>query len=163
MDPNQYKTLLRELEAKKAELSAEIAEIYKAQFPLPTLNGRQLRPDGFYYDRIDGIDLRVCEDCEKPIPRYRDFPQGLTSPESDSGSDDWNMPKKSRMAVVEGKECMEVLRKAVCLDCYLAAFQRVYPEAAVPDLSRILMDGTEAYKPDEIPEYAPSPGQPKFH
>lgn len=80
--------------------------------------------DGFYYQ--DGI--RVCEDCWQPIPRYVDFPQGLTSPES----------AKYRATSVEGKEGIEALRKAVCLPCYHAAFQRAYPGAISTPLSDLV-------------------------
>lgn len=86
--------------------------------------------DGFYYD---AVGVRVCEDCWRPIPRYVDHLGGLTSPESD-GDPGGNFAK-FRMTAVEGKAAKEALRKAVCLPCYLAAFQRFYPGAALPALS----------------------------
>jgi hypothetical protein len=95
------------------------------------------QPDGFYYRRDGETTARVCEDCWKPIPKYIDFPQGLTSPESD-GDSNGNFAKRQRtsIAVEAGyREVWEPLRKCVCLPCYNAAFQRVYPGARLPDLS----------------------------
>lgn len=90
--------------------------------------GVRLSGDGFFTTTIlrDGasMDVRVCEDCWQPMPRYLDFPMGLTSPESDA---------KVRRATVEGKAGIEHLRKAVCLPCYVEAFGRVYPTAPRPE------------------------------
>ncbi len=140
---------ISELEAQRRELDAKLAGL-QSQVPVPTLNGRPLRADGFYYETINGVDQRICEKCEKPIPRYVDFPQGLTSPDSD-GDGSWNRGKK-RFVAVEGKSAIEPLRVAVCLDCYLSVFRKMYPLAKLPELSRTLLDGTEAYMPDEVPE-----------
>ena len=84
--------------------------------------------NGFY----SRAGQRVCEDCWQEMPRYVDFPQGLTSPESD-GDAGGNFAKTRRMGV-DGKDGREALRKAVCLPCYFAAFQRVYPGAGLPEL-----------------------------
>jgi hypothetical protein len=92
-------------------------------------SGVQQDGAGFYVR--DG--RRLCEDCWQPIPAYIDFPFGLTSPESD-GDAGGNFAKR-RPFGVEGKPGVEALRKAVCLPCYLAAFERVYPGAVPPDLS----------------------------
>ena len=86
---------------------------------------------GFFVRRADGI--RVCEDCLQPIPPYVDFPVGLVSPESD-GDAGGNFAKR-RPYSVEGKVGIEALRKAVCLPCYLTAFERVYPGQLKPDLN----------------------------
>lgn len=107
------------------------------------------RADGFYYTKRGDMDVRTCEDCWKPIPRYLDFPQGLTSPESD-GDAGGNFAKTRSMGV-EGKEGREALRKAVCLPCYNKAFKRTYPGHPLPKLSGVLIDGQENYVPDFEP------------
>jgi hypothetical protein len=76
--------------------------------------------------------LRVCEDCWQVIPRYVDFPRGLVSPESD-GDHGGNFAKRRPMAVAD-KMGVEALQKVVCLGCYLAAFDRMYPGAKAPTL-----------------------------
>lgn len=105
--------------------------------------------DSYYYRVEDGKSQRVCEDCFEIIPRYRDFPQGLTSPESDGdpfgngakyktvldGATDYGQPRVSRMACP----------KAVCLPCYYRAFRRMYPDAEMQILSGELMPTTEKY------------------
>ena len=114
--------------------------------------------DGFFYTRIDNRMVRVCEDCWEPIPNYVDFPHGLTSPESD-GDAGGNFAKK-RTASVEGKNAVEPMRKAVCLDCYFYAFMRVYPDAALPELSGL--QRTESIAPPPEPEVeAVFVGEPK--
>jgi hypothetical protein len=114
--------------------------------------------DGFWYqvvrrDTTDGTvemqAVRVCEDCWQTIPRYVDFPEGLTSPESD-GDAGGNFAKRRPMNV-EGKEGFEALRKAVCLPCYLAAFQRCYPDAAQPEFSDLVIPPTIRYVPPPEP------------
>lgn len=88
-------------------------------------SGATLSADGFFYH---ASGRRLCEDCWQPIPRYVDFPLGLTSPES-------HKPRALSLGVSEtGGELggMEQLPKAVCLPCYLLAFMRVYPEAELP-------------------------------
>jgi hypothetical protein len=105
-------------------------------------DGVTLGADGFFSRMIvrDGVSMpvRVCEDCWETIPRYIDFPLGLTSPESDLGAG------KFRQAVVDGKIAAEHLPKAVCLPCYLDAFARMYPGATLPDLRRdVLRDGQQ--------------------
>lgn len=105
--------------------------------------------DGFFSRTIqrDGQthQVRVCEDCWQNIPRYVDFPAGLISPESDGAG---GMVPKLRPGTVETDSperaaAAEHLWKAVCLPCYLAAFERVYPDAALPDLSaNVVGDGT---------------------
>lgn len=107
------------------------------------------RADGFFYIKYNDVDVRVCEDCWKPIPRYVDFPQGLTSPESD-GDQGGNFAK-TRSTSVEGKEGKEAMRKAVCLPCYNKAFKRVHPNAPLPKLSGVLINGQESYAPDFVP------------
>ena len=100
---------------------------------------RQNPGDMFWY-RLDGDNMsaqRVCENCWQDIPRYRDFPSGLTSPDSD-GDSGGNFAK-TRKTTAEGLEAKEALRMAVCLPCYFEAFQRVYPGAELPDLSPVLM------------------------
>lgn len=98
----------------------------------PPADARQM-PDGFFYKQVDDKQALVCEDCWRIMPRYVDFPQGLTSPESD-GDPSGNYAKK-RLTAVEGMQAVEPLRRAVCLDCYFEAFQRVYPDATLPELS----------------------------
>jgi hypothetical protein len=87
--------------------------------------------------RISMTAQRVCEDCWEDIPRYKDFPYGLTSPESD-GDAGGNFAKR-RASSAEGLSAVEALRKSVCLKCYLKSFRRVYPEANLPKLSKELM------------------------
>lgn len=96
--------------------------------------------------------VRVCEDCWQNIPRYVDFPYGLTSPES----------AKTRQVHIEGKRGVEHVRKAVCLPCYCAAFARTYPGAALPIFNEELVgDGTPVPAPpapiDEM--FVSEPGQ----
>ena len=97
--------------------------------------------DGFFARSIlrdgEAYDVRVCEDCWQTIPRYVDFPYGLTSPESDGAGGavpKWR-PGRVDTEAPQRAAAIEHLLKAVCLPCYLAAFQRVYPEAAVPEFS----------------------------
>jgi hypothetical protein len=114
--------------------------------------------DGFFYRTItrDGAshNVRVCEDCWSNIPRYVDFPAGLISPESDGtetavakmrpGTVETDSPKRAAGA--------EHLWKAVCLPCYIAAFGRVYPEAACPDLrGDVIGDGAPIQLPPPTP------------
>ena len=106
--------------------------------------GVQFNPsDGYYYRELDQKPLRVCEDCWQVIPRYRDFPQGLISPESDG--DAHGNGAKTRRSVVEGKPAVAHLPKAICLPCYVAAFTRVYPTAVCMPLSAELVPTGEAY------------------
>ena len=101
--------------------------------------------DGFFYK--DG--RRYCEDCWAPIPQYVDFPQGLTSPESD-GDKGGNFAKRRKIDYHDKKDVWEPLRKAVCLDCYNLAFARVYPGAELPELSRMVRVTTEHAQPEPI-------------
>ena len=103
--------------------------------------------DGFYYDEQG---KRLCEDCWKPIPKYRDFPDGLVSPESDG--DRGGNGAKTRKTAIEGKDATEALRKAVCLDCYQAAFQRFYPGAPLAEMSRVIRETTERLAPEPVQE-----------
>lgn len=115
--------------------------------------------DGFYYEKQGEKSVRVCEDCWKPIPRYVDFPQGLTSPESD-GDAGGNFAKVRMIPIPESdKRGVEHLQKAVCLPCYLLAFNRVYPNAELPEFRDKVIGGIEQYAPDYIPplEYVPEP------
>ena len=74
---------------------------------------------------------RACEDCWETMPLYVDHPGGLISPESDI-----EVPtRKTRAVVVAGLMATEALPKVVCLPCYLAAFQRFYPDAPAPAVS----------------------------
>jgi len=114
--------------------------------------------DGFFYARIENLMVRVCEDCWSPIPNYIDFPHGLTSPESD-GDQGGNFAKK-RKSAVEGKDAFEPLRKAVCLECYFTAFSRVYPGAALPDLSPLQRNAPAP--PVEPEREAAFVGEPKL-
>lgn len=101
--------------------------------------------DGFFYrtvsvpDSVTGgtntVQTLVCEDCWQPIPRYLDFPKGLVSPESDGdGGGNFIKARLVAMETNDPKMGREHLQKAVCLPCYTAAFQRVYPGAAAPKL-----------------------------
>lgn len=98
--------------------------------------------DGYFYRDVEYkgqlASFRVCEDCWKIIPHYVDFSGGLVSPESD-GDRNGNGAKTrvvpAPAETVTPKTAVEHLRKAVCLSCYCAAFQRVYPSATLPDLN----------------------------
>ncbi len=103
--------------------------------------------DGFYYTP-EG--QRLCEDCWTVIPRYVDFPQGLTSPQSD-GDSGGNFAKK-RKVEVDGKSTTEPLRRAVCLSCYYQAFAIVYPGVTPPALSDLVIPDTRAYTPEQTIE-----------
>lgn len=114
--------------------------------------------DGYFSRTIqrDGVthNVRVCEDCWENIPRYVDFPAGLVSPESDG---DGNAMPKLRLATVETDSpersaAAEHLFKAVCLSCYFVAFQRVYPNAALPDLrADVVGDGAPVTPVPPVP------------
>ena len=87
---------------------------------------------------VMAIHHLVCEDCWKDIPKYVDFPRGLVSPESD-GDRAGNFAKHRQVAPpheLQNKDAMatEALQKAVCLKCYLKAFQRFYPGIKPPKL-----------------------------
>lgn len=101
----------------------------------------QQAPDGtFYRNTQNGADitaLRVCEDCWQVIPRYTDFPRGLVSPESDG--DAGGNGAKTRKTVVVEKDGIEHLQKVVCLSCYFAAFDRVYPGGVRPELRAVVI------------------------
>jgi hypothetical protein len=113
--------------------------------------------DGYFTRTIqrDGVthNVRVCEDCWQNIPRYVDFPAGLISPESDGAG---GVVPKLRPGTVETDSperaaAAEHLWKAVCLPCYLAAFQRVYPEAGFPTLSaNVVGDGAPVEPPPPV-------------
>lgn len=121
--------------------------------------------DGYFTRHIlrDGqpVAVRVCEGCWQVIPRYVDFPLGLTSPESDG--DAQGNGAKVRRIVMETNDPqggVEHLRIALCVPCYLAAFQRVYPGAKLPDLSvDVVGDGApiEAPPPPADETFVPDP------
>jgi hypothetical protein len=104
--------------------------------------------DGFFSRTIqrDGQIhyVRVCEDCWRNIPRYVDFPAGLISPESDGagGAVPKLRPSTVETDSPERASAAEHLWKALCLPCYLEAFQRVYPGAVCPELNaNVVGDG----------------------
>jgi hypothetical protein len=114
-----------------------------------------LQADGLFVREIvrDGVTqrVRVCEACWSVIPRYVEFQFGLVSPDSDG--DAQGNGAKRRRATVEGRRGWEHLRKVVCLPCYLAVFQAVYPGAALPELSSaVIGDGTPVEPPPPPPE-----------
>lgn len=116
--------------------------------------------DGYFTRRLvrDGVpqDVRVCEGCWQNIPRYVDFPYGLVSPESDG---DAAKTRRISMETNTASAGVEHLRKAVCLPCYLAAFSRQYPDAALPVLSAdVIGDGTPVASP--VPPEELSVGDP---
>ena len=122
-------------------------EYLKSQANIPPRipDGVSQQWDGFYYR--DGV--RYCEDCWEPIPKYVDFPLGLTSPESD-GDRTGNFAKYRMVnmaATAYERQVREPLRKAVCLDCYNEAFQRFYPGAILPELSRQVRITTQYEQP----------------
>ena len=108
---------------------------------------RRSPSDSYYYREIlttTGLaSIRVCEDCWIPIPRYRDFPGGLISPESDGDREQHGA--KTHGLYIEGKPCRGVSPKAVCVSCYQAAFARMYPEAELAPLSEDLLSTNEKY------------------
>jgi hypothetical protein len=114
--------------------------------------------DGFFTRTIvrDGVEhhVRVCEDCWDNIPRYIDFPAGLISPESDGAT---GTVPKVRPSTVETESPLrsaaaEHLWKAVCVPCYLTAFQRVYPTAPLPNLrADVVGDGAPITPPAPVP------------
>jgi hypothetical protein len=91
----------------------------------------------------------------REIPTYVDFPLGLTSPESDGDREGRNA--KRRPAAVEGKEGIEALRKAVCLDCYYLAFKRHYPGAVCAEFSRAIRHMEIVQDPVPEVSYMPDP------
>lgn len=113
--------------------------------------------DGYFSRTIqrDGQThhVRVCEDCWQNIPRYVDFPAGLVSPESDGAA---GAVPKLRPTTVETDSpdraaAAQHLWKAVCLPCYLAAFERVYPEAICPEMSAAVVgDGAPVQPPPPV-------------
>lgn len=105
--------------------------------PLPP-DGVYQQPDGFWYHQtihpVHGTlgAVRVCEDCWHEIPPYDGARYGFVSPESD----------KSRPVTFSGEHNFEAggqeqIAKTVCRECYLSAFQRVYPGADLPALPDI--------------------------
>lgn len=110
--------------------------------------------DGFFSRRIvrDGQThhVRVCEDCWQNIPRYVDFPFGLTSPESDGLAEavpKW-APDVVETDAPQRAHALRHLAKAVCVACYLAAFKRVYPDALPPVFSlAVIGDGAPVTPP----------------
>lgn len=111
--------------------------------------------DGVYFRTVattdrDGnitqVQVRVCEDCWQPIPQYVDFPRGLVSPESDG--DEHGNGIKQRYTAVGPKMGWEHVSKVVCLNCYLAAFARVYPTAPLPTLRADYIETVEPYEED---------------
>ena len=112
--------------------------------------------DGYYY----GSDGRYCEDCWRVIPKYVDFNLGLVSPESDDPKGNAGKWREIEMGASEySRKVRQPLRKAVCLDCYLLAFARVYPNAKLPELSRSVRVTTQFEDPEPISEtvYVPDP------
>lgn len=82
--------------------------------------------DGKLYKFVDGQQVLLCADCEKDMPIYRDAPSGYVSPES----------SEVRLTSIMGLPGVEALEKPVCVECYLKAFQRVYPGEKLPKLSK---------------------------
>lgn len=115
---------------------------------------RQMQPDGTVV--VEWV--RVCEDCWQVIPRYVDFPQGLTSPESDGYPDIGFSLAKTRPTAVEGKAAIEPLRKAVCLPCYQAAMERCYPGATFTALSDLVYPPAVRMRPEPEPPLISVPG-----
>lgn len=117
----------------------------------------RLGGDGFFTRTIqrDGQthNVRVCEYCWDDIPRYVHFPQGLVSPESDGGE---GVPPKIRPGTVDTDSplrsaAVEHLWRAACLPCYLEAFARMYPGAALPELpADVVGDGTPVEAPPPV-------------
>lgn len=114
--------------------------------------------DGYFTRQIirDGTthNVRVCEDCWENIPRYVDFPAGLSSPENE---DHARTVAKLRPSTVETDSperaaAVQHLHRAVCLPCYMAAFHRVYPTADLPLLSaKVIGDGAPVEPPPPVP------------
>lgn len=135
--------------------------IPEAPPPANLPNDVTLRADGTYSRPVTEmhpetgetrtVHALVCEDCWEAIPSYLDFPNGLTSPESD-GDAGGNFAKTRIEAIgSEGKMGMAHLPKVVCLPCYHLAFARVYPGAALPEL-RDLIRVTRAAIPSPVPD-----------
>lgn len=117
----------------------------------------RLEATGFFSREIvrDGVthQARVCEDCWQDIPRYVDCPAGLISPESDGAAG--TVPKLRPSTVEtdspERAAAVEHLWKAVCVPCYRQAFQRVYPDAALPALREdVIGDGAPVTPPAPV-------------
>jgi hypothetical protein len=107
--------------------------------------------DGLFSRLVEGRSLRVCEDCWQTIPPYRDFPQGLISPESDGAGGAVPKLQVTTTDTTSPDRALAALhvRKVVCLPCYYHAFQRVYPGAVLPYLSESLIDLVPTATPDE--------------
>lgn len=114
MDVTEFAALV---EARKARKPADLAQA----------------ADGYYYRE----GRRVCEDCWQVIPRYVDFPLGLVSPDSDGMGGNF---AKTATLVVEGKEGTWHQAMSVCLPCYLAAFKRWAPDAALPEFNEAVLE-----------------------
>ena len=164
--------LLKAISTDPEFLEAVRGLLTEAPPPLPPLAPPANMPsdvsqgnDGICFRTItrtdaDGVvtttQVRVCEDCWTEIPRYVDFPRGLVSPES--GGDAGGNGIKRKWTTVGEKQGWESLQKVVCLACYLAAFQRTYPDAALPDLRPDFTEIIEPYTPaPEIAEYVAEP------
>jgi len=115
-------------------------------------------PDG----SINMTQAFVCEDCWKEIPKYLDFPRGLTSPESDG--DAGGNYQKHRKVWIQGAngmlEATEALQKTVCRECYIEAFKRTYPGKRLPVLSPEVYqvkDEAKIEQPVTEMEFVPAP------
>lgn len=107
-------------------------------------------PDGLFSMIVYGKRVRVCEDCWQPIPPYRDFPQGLTSPESDGANGRVPKRKITQTETLDPSRRLaaQAIRKAVCFECYVEAFRRTYPMAGLPPLLPVLQPTQVAAEPD---------------
>jgi hypothetical protein len=146
--------VLRTLEATYVD--PELWNNYLAASDRP--NDVTITGDGYFSRTIqrDGVmhNVRVCEDCWQSIPRYVDFPAGLVSPESDGAGDvvpKWK-PGTVETDSPERSAGVQHLFKAVCLPCYIAAFNRVYPTASLPILNaNVVGDGAPIEPTESIP------------
>lgn len=112
--------------------------------PIPS--GIVAQADGLFSRLVDGMSRRVCESCWQIVPPYRDYPHGLTSPESDGAGGAVPKLKVVAMETYDQQRSAAAMhiRKVVCVPCYRDAFRRVYPEADLPDLTEILISGVVA-------------------
>lgn len=103
------------------------------------------RPDGNIEQR------RLCEDCWREMPAYVAAPRGFISPESDGKSKTISFSVNGGNGAFTGTQ---PLAKVVCLDCYFAAFHRVYPAADLPALPSDVLIRRPA--PEPLVEETPS-------
>jgi cation diffusion facilitator CzcD-associated flavoprotein CzcO len=79
-----------------------------------------------------------CSDCNQPIPKYAGVPAGFVKPTpARSNREKQTREEKQQLDFSQsepGKTDVIAIEAAVCKECYLKEFARVYPGAQLPRL-----------------------------